>query len=276
MHRQIACLSKAALFSLAVVTFAIPVNAQNPNQPQQGMPNFQGRPGQKQEKTNLTGTLTAAAAPLIKLKPEKGNQEWTIRVDSKPEEIVVRGEAEKGWVKPGMFVHFDATLDKKGVGQSPVSEVSVFTPTPQLELGVTENGALPDFSAVGSEEEPAEKSDEEVSKFTVVGRLSGVARDGKWSVTAGRAKVTVEVAEDAKISVELPDPRLISMGDTVKGTVYYYNQGVGVMKGEVEVEAAKPFAAPEDPREARRNRRSRGKEDNAPVNPAEAKSIFDM
>jgi len=274
MHRQIARLCAAASFSLAVLLLSIPAQAQNPNQPQQGMPNFNGRPGQKQERTNLTGTLTAAQAPLIKLKPEKGNQEWTIRVDSKPDEIVVRGEAEKGWVRPGMFVHFEATLDKKGVGQSAVSEVSVFTPTPQLELGVTQSGGLPEFSAIGSEEENA-SSEEEVSKYTVVGRLSGVARDGKWSVSAGRAKVTVEVAEDAKISVELPDPRLIRIGDTVKGTVYYYNQGVGVLKGEVEVEAAEPFPAPEDPREARRNRRTKAKED-APANPAEAKSIFDM
>lgn len=273
MHRQIARFLAAASFSLAVLVLSLPAHAQNPNQPQQGMPNFNGRPGQKQERTNLTGTLTAAQAPLIKLKPEKGNQEWTIRVDSKPEEIIVRGEAEKGWVRPGMFVHFEATLDKKGVGQSAVSQVSVFTPTPQLELGVTEQAALPDFSSAGSEE-ATESTGEEVAKYTVVGRLSGVARDGKWSVTAGKAKVTVEVAEDAKISVELPDPRLIRMGDTVKGTVYYYNQGVGVLRGDVEVEAAEPFAAPEDPREARRNRRTREKD--APANPAEAKSIFDM
>ncbi len=274
MHRQIARFCASASFSLAVLLLSLPVNAQNPNQPQQGMPNFSGRPGQKQERTNLAGTLTAAQAPLIKLKPEKGNQEWTIRVDSKPTEIVVRGEAEKGWVRPGMFVHFEAILDKKAVGQSPVAEVSVFTPTPQIELGVTEQGALPDFSSAGSEE-PTDSSENETSKFTVVGRLSGVSRDGKWSVSAGKAKVTVEVAEDAKISVELPDPRLIRIGDTVKGTVYYYNQGVGVLKGEVEVEAAEPFPAPEDPRESRRNRRSREKED-APANPAEAKSIFDM
>lgn len=274
MHRQIARLCAVASFSLAVLVLSLPVHAQNPNQQQQGMPNFNGQPGQKQEKTNLTGKLTAAQAPLIKLKPEKGNQEWTIRVDSKPTEIIVRGEAEKAWVRPGMFVHFEATLDKKGFGQSAVSEVSVFTPTPQLELGVTESGGVPDFASDGSEE-ATESSGEEVSKYTVVGRLSGVARDGKWSVSAGKAKVTVEVAEDAKISVELPDPRLIRIGDTVKGTVHYYNQGVGVLKGEVEVEAAEPFAAPEDPREARRNRRSRDKEE-APANPAEAKSIFDM
>ena len=133
---------------------------------------------------------------------------------------------------------------------------------------------MPDFSSAGSEE-TTESTGEEASKYTVVGRLSGVARDGKWSVTAGKAKVTVEVAEDAKISVELPDPRLIRIGDTVKGTVYYYNQGVGILKGEVEVEAAEPFAAPEDPREARRKSRTREREE-APADPAEAKSIFDM
>ncbi|MBA2114522.1 hypothetical protein [Bremerella alba] len=274
MHRQIARLCAAASFSLAVLLLSFPVHAQNANQPQQGMPNFNGRPGQEQERTTLTGKLTAAQAPLIKLKPEKGNQEWTIRVDSKPNEIIVRGEAEKAWVRPGMFVHFEATLDKKGVGQSAISKVSVFTPTPQLELGVTEQAELPDFSSTG-EQETTESTAEEVSKYTVVGRLSGVSRDGKWSVSAGKAKVTVEIAEDAKISVELPDPRLIRMGDTVKGTVHYYDQGVGILKGEVEVEAAQPFAAPEDPREARRNRRNRDKDD-APANPAEAKSIFDM
>jgi len=275
MHRQIARLCAAASFSLAVLSLSISVQAQNRNQPQQGMPNFNGRPGQQQEKTELTGQLTAAMAPLIKLKPTKGNQEWTIRVDSDPKEIIVRGEAEKGWVRPGMFVHFEATLDKKGVGQSEVSDVSVFTPTQQIQMGVTQQAGLPDFSSAGSEEESTESTGEEVAKYTVVGRLTGVSRDGKWSVAAGKAKVTVDVADDAKISVELPDPRLIRLGDTVKGTVHYYNQGLGVMKGEVEVEAAQPFEAPEDPREARRNRRNKEKEE-APANPAEAKSIFDM
>ncbi|MFA8016195.1 hypothetical protein [Bremerella cremea] len=269
MLHPIVRLCSSVSLCLAVAFVASSASAQNPNQPpQQGMPNFQGKPGQKQEKLNLTGTLTAAQAPLIKVKPEKGNTEWTIRVESKPDEIIVRGEAEKEWVRPGMFVMFQATLDKKGFGQEAVSEVSVFTPTPQIELGVT-NSSLPTLT-----EQSSEASDEEVSKYTVVGRLSGVARDGKWSVTAGRAKVTVEVAEDAKVSVELPDPRLIRIGDTVKGTVMYYNEGAGIMKGQVEIEASQPFAAPEDPKKARRNRRER--DDDGPAKPEEAKSIFDM
>ncbi|MBI1248369.1 hypothetical protein GC197_11100 [bacterium] len=257
-------LRAAALVLLTVFLLGGPMLAQNPNQPQQGIPNFQGKPGEKPKKLDLVGRLTAAQAPLIKVKPEKANEEWVIRVESKPDEISVKGEAERGWVKPGMFVTFDATLDKKGMGQEPIGEVSVFAPGPTIQLGVTEAAAA-GFSAEGEESAaPAESA-----KYNVVGRLSGVSKDGKWSVTAGRAKVTVEVAEDAKISVDLPDPRLIRIGDTVKGSVTYFNQGAGILKGLIEIEAAEKFPAPEDPR-ARRTRREPA------AKPGEAKSIFDM
>ena len=94
-------------------------------------------------------------------------------------------------------------------------------------------------------------------------------------MTAGRERAAVEIADDAKISVELPDPTLIRIGDTVKGTAVYYNQGAGIFKDEVEVEAAQPFAAPEEKKRTRRGR-DRDRKDDAPVDPSEAKSIFDM
>lgn len=255
-----------------ILTLLLPGLAMAQAPPQQGaMPNFQGQPGQKQERISIEGKLTAVQGKFIQVQ-HKETQPWYLRVDSKPDQIIVRGEAEKGWVRPGMFVTFDAVLDKRGMSQAPVTQVSVFTPTPQIQLGITEAGALPSFSDDSSSGSAA--SEEDTATYTVVGRLSGVARDGKWNVTAGRARASVEIADDAKISVELPDPTLIRIGDTVKGTAYYYNQGAGIFKAEVEIDAAEPFAAPEEKKRTRRGRDR--KDDDAPVDPAEAKSIFDM
>lgn len=237
-------------------------------------PGFQGQAAQKKpEKKEISGKLADARGKYIKLTPEKGGEDWVILVDSKPNEITIRGEAEKGWVRQGMLVTFDATVDKKGVGQEAVSEISVFPPGPSIVMGVTQADALPTLGDDGGS-----SSTEETATVTVVGRLTSIARDGRWNVTAGRAKVLVEVAEDAKIKVELHEPSLIQIGDKVKGTVWYTSEKDATMKGEVEIEAAKPFTAPEDPKEARRKSRQQKKEEQEAEaeKPGEAKSIFDM
>ncbi len=253
--------------ALIALFVASPLLAQQP-----GAPGFPGQPPQKKpEKKEITGTLADARGKYIKLTPEKGGQDWVILVESKPNEITVRGEAEKGWVRQGMLVTFDATVDKKGIGQEPVSEVSVFAPGPSIVMGVSEASSLPTLGG-----DSGGSSAEETAKVTVVGRLSSIARDGRWNVAAGRAKVLVEVADDAKINVELHEPSLIQIGDKIKGTVWYTSEKDATMKGEVEIEAAKPFAAPEDPKEARRKSRQKKKEEQEAEPSDEAKSIFDM
>ncbi|RCS40462.1 hypothetical protein DTL42_24105 [Bremerella cremea] len=231
-----------------------------------------GAPAQnKPERKEISGKLSDAKGKYIKLTPDQGGQDWVILVESKPNEITIRGEAEKGWVRQGMLVTFDATVDKKGIGQEAVQEVSVFAPGPSIVMGVTEAGALPTQG-----EDSGSKSTEETAKVTVVGRLTSIARDGRWNVAAGRTKVLVEVAEDAKVKVELHEPSLIQIGDKVSGTVWYTTENQGTMKGEVEIEASKPFAAPEDPKEARRKSRQKKKDEQEAEAPGEAKSIFDM
>lgn len=268
MNRKILQLLYVPL--LAIPGFLLPQVA-SAQAPQAGaVPNFNGQPGQKQERISIDGKLTAAQGKFIQV-AHNDNQPWYIRVDSKPDQIIVRGEAEKDWVRPGMFVTFEAVLDKRGNGQAPVSQATVFTPTPEIQLGITEAGALPSF---GEENAAPAEPTAETATYTVVGRLTNVGRDGRWNVTAGRDRAAVEIADDAKISVELPDPTLIRIGDTVKGTAVYYNQGAGIFKDLVEVEAAQPFAAPEEKKRPRRGRDR--KEDDTPVNPSEAKSIFDM
>lgn len=295
--------SIAASCALAAVLLISPLFAQQPGQPQQPKP----------EKKEMTGTLVDAKGKWIKLKATEGN-DWALLVESKPQEIIVRGKAERDWVRPGMYVMFDVTVDRKGMSQSPVTEASVFTPSPSIEMGVTPasssaaGGREAGSGEESSEGEPGEGSkpptdtgtDEfgnaisgpggpgggssgpagqpggnngETARVTVIGRVTGVTRDGRWNVTAGRLKVVAEVSSEAEIKVELSDPTLISMGDKVKGTVWYTQAGQGVLKGQVEIEAAKPFAAPEDPKEARRKRREKKE---AAMPPAEAKSIFDM
>ncbi|WP_146119025.1 hypothetical protein [Blastopirellula marina] len=261
----------------------------------------------------MTGTLVDAKGKWIKLKSEQGN-DWALLVESKPQEIIIRGEAERGWVRPGMYVMFDATIDRKFATQTPVTAASVFSPSPTIEVGITaadtsasKEAPSREEEAGSGEEEPGEGSkptpqaggtDEfgnaipgpggpggspgssgqpgggngETARVTVIGRVTGVTRDGRWNVTAGRMKVIAEVSPQAEIKVELSDPNLISMGDKVKGTVWYTQAGQGVLKGRVEIEAAKPFAAPEDPKEARRKRREAAAADKA----AEPKSIFAM
>lgn len=206
--------------------------------------NFGARPGQERQRMSIEGKLTAVQGNIMQVQNKDG-KEWVLRVDARPTDIIVQGEAEKDWVQPGMFVYFSGKFDRKGNGKEPVSKINVFTPNPenQLRPGVTE---VPGFGGEGG-----------VADYEVVGRVAGVGRDGKWTVAAGSQKLTVEVADDAEIEVNMANPMLIQLGDTVKGDGIYYTAGQGILSGHIEIAAANPFKAPED----KRSRRGRDKED---------------
>ncbi|MEX1042383.1 MAG: hypothetical protein WDZ51_17250 [Pirellulaceae bacterium] len=233
-----------ATFLKVFCTLAITLTFSETEAYAQGNGNFGARPGQERQRMSIEGKLTAVQGNVMQVQNKDGKP-WILRVDSRPTDITVQGEAEKGWVQPGMFIYFTGKFDRRGNGAEPVSKINVFTPNPenQLRPGVTE---VPGFGGEGG-----------ATDYEVVGRVAGVARDGKWTVAAGNQKLTVEVADDAEIEVNMANPLLIQIGDTVKGDGIYYTAGQGILSGHIEIDAANPFKAPED----KRSRRGKDKED---------------
>lgn len=229
----------------------------------------------QREKFTLKGDIVAIQGPLLQAKAADGTA-WLLKVEMKPQDMELTGTAEPGWIAPGMFVTFTGKFDGRGNSQEPISEVTVFTPREGTPLGVTEEeslGGLGNLFGGGGEEgnaKPKKKAADEITTYSVNGRVSGVSRDGKLSVVAGSARMTVELAEDAAVKVVVSDPRLIRPGDKFEADGWYYQKGQGVISGKFMVEA-QPFTAPEDPKKARMRAREeaekarRGEEPAAPA-----------
>jgi len=252
--------SRFALLLAVTVTFSsLPANgllAQDQNKPQQKKP----------DKVKIDGEFIAARGNLVKIK--KGNEEWLLKVTSKPESIVFRGEADPSWVRPGMFVTFEAKLDPKGFSEDPIKEVSVFTPGENTEFGLIEEGSggLEGFSlgedepmevVEAPEEEKADEDDEGKKTYTVVGQVRSVAKTGRWEITGDKRKriANVLVAEDAKVDVELyaPPMQLIQPGDKFKATGSSMEKGKAIVSGELEIEAVKKLTGEKKTRRGSRD-----------------------
>ncbi|PQO41349.1 hypothetical protein [Blastopirellula marina] len=232
--------------------------------------------GAKQrEKFTLKGDIVAIQGPLMQAKAADGTQ-WLLKMEIKPQDMELTGTAEPGWVAAGMFVTFTGKFDGRGNSQEPITEVTVFTPREGTPLGVTEEeslGGLGNLFGGGGEDspKPRKKAADEISTYSVNGRVSGVSRDGKLSVIAGSTRMTVELAEDAEVKVVVSDPRLIRPGDKFEADGWYYQKGQGVISGKFMVEA-QPFTAPEDPKKARmraREEAERARRGEEPAAPAE-------
>ncbi|MCC9607582.1 hypothetical protein LOC68_12020 [Blastopirellula sp. JC732] len=209
----------------------------------------------ERQKFTIKGEIVGMQGNVLQAKASDGAQ-WLLKVEVKPEDMQLSGTAEKGWLAPGMFVSFTGKFDGRGNSQEPIAEVTVFTPREGTPLGVTEEASLGGvgnlFGGDGGEEgsKPRKKAADEISTYSVNGRVSGVSRDGKLNVVAGGTRLTIELADETEVKVVVSDPRLIRPGDKFEADGWYYQKGQGIVSGKFMVEA-QPFTAPEDPKQAR-------------------------
>src|SRR5690606_29514928 len=102
---------------------------------------------------------------------------------------------------PGMFVRFSAELNKKGEAVAPVDSLTVFTPRPEMGVGIALESAL-DRGAFqfGEVETPAETT--ETPKYLVAGRIVK-RKNNDLAVSDGRNTVKMSLAETVEIKVDL-------------------------------------------------------------------------
>ncbi len=198
----------------------------------------QGRANAEKEQVRASGTVKGFQRGIMHVVTADGDQ-YYVKLPDQPQYVSFVASAETDWLKPGMMVRFSARYDKKGKLDAPVRQVTVFTPGKDDQLGV-----FPD-SAVGTQElfssTDEKKPGAETVSYAIAGRLTSV-RGKSMSVAAGRTPVKVELADTAKVSVEIADLSFLREGDKVSIDGWNYpNQKQQVYATRLTVTAAQPL-----------------------------------
>jgi hypothetical protein len=200
----------------------------------QGPPNALAPPGAQAFEEE--GTVKGIAPGGIQLMTKR-NQPWLIQVVPRQTVFKITGTAEPGFLQPGIPVRFTAAVDEKGVLSDELQELEIYTPEGKNGVGTFPAGA--DETA-----KPVAKLTEGTYDFR--GKVV-VYRDGELTVIAGK-KVTGKVSADAKITVNVSDPRFAQAEDLIKVRGWERSPARGGMPGTaigtvVEIELSKPLAA---------------------------------
>lgn len=168
------------------------------------------------------GKIKAARNGVFHVKNVGGDQ-WLLMVEPTAEEVVLRGTAAPQWLRAGMAVRFQGNFLKNKSGQpqgearEPITELKVFTPRADSKIAVKEEAKRGSFLSGGA------KSDNgmETAPFSVVGVLVKY-KGGHMTVAVGKTQVRAKLADDAKVAVDLADPRFAREGDEIEFEGWHY------------------------------------------------------
>jgi hypothetical protein len=185
------------------------------------------------------GTLAGYQQGFLQIRDSKMEQ-WLLKIV--PETTVsVTGEAERGYLRPGLNIEFAAQFDKKGIIQGPIEEVEIITSPGKPALGLFVEG----------DDGSPSKAVRTVSagSYRVKGKLASF-KDPDITVAIGSKRITGTLGEEVKIKFTSDDPSLAEVGDSVKVSAWYYpaakpvlNQAGRAVAESITITLAKPLAA---------------------------------
>ena len=186
------------------------------------------------EMFSATGTVEGVRRGQIKLKSTT-DQLWIVNV-GKATEVTVKGEADPEVLAARMWVRATMALDRKGRAKQPIAAMTIISRREDTVIGAFPVQTAGGFDAPAPD--PAAASDPNATTdYDVVGMLTA-AKKGKYTVKtrAGNQVVDIEfeLAEDAKVDVNVDDYSLAKTGDeiSVSGTILRQAQGQ-VKPGEI-------------------------------------------
>lgn len=221
----------AGLLSLATVA---PARAQRRRPPQ-------APPGGQSTAADVSGQFVALEGDVIQLVDQQ-QQPYLAKFNLERASVLILGQADASFLRPGLFVRFQCPLDERG--HSPPDEelekLSLVTPGPTAYPGVT-----------------SEDLSNPNAPYDVIGQIKSL-RKGKMVVLAGEAQVTVKVSPDAEIEVKVTDLSWCTPGDpiTVKGRFVGPGQ---ILCDLVEVKMREPLSG--DRKKKKRPSRSKERDD---------------
>jgi|GEM_PF-1556121 len=178
---------------------------------------FAQRPVQiPKDQISSAGTIKAVQNGVFHVVNVGGDQ-WLLAVEKDADEVVLRGNATPQWLRPGMPVRFQGNFAKnksgepQGEAKDRITELKEFTTREDSKLGVKEEAKRGSFLSGG----PKSDSPLETAPFTIVGVLAKY-KGGRMTVAVGSNQVQAQLAEGAKIEVDVADLRFAGVGDEIE------------------------------------------------------------
>lgn len=225
---------------VALLLIAAPVSAQN-------VPRPNLNPQVQREPVRAAGTIKDAAGGILHVVAPGGDQ-WFVKIDANPRSISFYGSADESWLRSGMLVRFSNRVDRRGKLLDPIDMLSVITLREGYRMGVNSESELSNNEDGLFQDAPAEKpmpkkaGPAEPTPVVVIARLL-TAKNGKLSLDAGTGKqIKVELADEAKISIDVADLSWAKPGDKIEIDGWAYpQQKMQVFARDVTVTAAAPL-----------------------------------
>ena len=208
-------------------------------------------PEMPREQLRTTGKVLGIRGPLLQFETAEG-EKWVVQIQARPQDVEYIGNAEAGFLKPGMLVRFTAKVNKRGDATEPVDQLTLFTLREGWPVGVVSaadlgGGEGPDLFE-SKEEAPAPKpapKTVETPTYQVSGQIVKISRLGEMTISAGSANVKAKLDPEAKVSVDMADFSYVMPGDEVAVEGWYYpgRKGQGIAT-RVSVTAKEPLVDP--------------------------------
>lgn len=187
------------------------------------------------------GTVEAISfSPVMIQMVTATNQRWVFKL-AQTTELQVTGMASVEYLRPMMFIEFEADLDRRGKSSNPVTEVTIFTPSQQRFPGVFPAGMGGPDEAAGGAAPAAKKDPNATTRYKVLGRITAMKNES-LTVNASRAVVRVDLAKDAKVKLDVADLSVVQKGDKIKASGSSVREGFADAKS-VTIELAQPLGA---------------------------------
>lgn len=183
---------------------------------------------QEQNAWSESGIVKDVGSSMVSLK-SANDHIWLVRVDPKTK-LQVDGTAEAGYLHSGLNVKFSGEIDKKGVLQSEIKQIEIFTPQDKRSIGLFAEGA--------QDAKPVRNAPP--GRYEIKARVN-TYKDGQLTVSAGGKKITGKVAPDAEIKVNAGSLTFVQEGDSVRASGWRVGP-TQAMATELTVTLAKPLA----------------------------------
>ncbi len=179
------------------------------------------------EDIKANGVLKGIRNGQLYVLADDGGQ-WVVNIERNAQRLGYVGTADAQWLRAGMFVEFNATVNAKGETTIPVKQANIITPTKENPAGVSgdSGGKSEDFFGV---KEESEKPKEVTMKVRAVGQITGV-KDGVAAVNCGNGTVLAAFDPEARISIDLPGAaglQLARVGDKIEFVGWYVQNNKG-------------------------------------------------
>lgn len=168
--------------------------------------------------------------------------------------------AKAPFLQRGMFVRLTGTFNVNGMAVEPIKSVTIFQPVSTANMaGHSKQKFKP---GVYSANRHAPKQPAVVGKYEVVGNLIGMNPAGLM-VQAGKRRVQVPLAGDAKLSIQFNNLNLAQPGDKVSVSGFYQPPDDTKVKADrVTITTDRVYGEPNEPQKpTRRTRRSTRRDD---------------